>query len=362
MSKNPLLKKLKGYSRTFVVYSNAGPYAAAAAMGMAMGRGMEQGPYFHYSTTLIPPIEHDGDADADRELAPGDLKVDFKADWGKFLCHEGLPVCGLKFDESRTSEENTMRYLNAHNRRIPIPKQRTVHESRELSVPPEYEQDYLALKTAIRSGQDLKSHLSRDILKRKRPDRNDGLLNAWHIQHLHFRPEGTDPILFCRITDTEVFVIQALPHNDDVWVDTRLLQILHDNWPEEIAVGKIRGIPAEVVPSNKRLSLRNQNANFTTTMPDGTVYLAPGGGLMASGECSEDRAHCDKIFSELAYWQQIVTGNTTSVRASLNWPTSKRLSIKVMFKDRECCLYEPTMGTKLSLDLQTGGAGPMQED
>ncbi len=141
--------------------------------------------------------------------------------------------------------------------------------------------------------------------------------NAWGIQHLHFRPEGTDPILFCRITDTDVFVIQALPHNDDAWVDTRLLQILHDNWPEEIAVGKIRGIPAEVVPSNKRLSLRNQNANFTTTMTDGTVYLAPGGGLMASGECSEDRTHCDKIFSELAYWQQIVTGNATSVRAAL---------------------------------------------
>src|SRR5208282_5279949 len=100
---------------------------------------------------------------------------------------------GLKYDESRALEENTMRYLNAQ-RRIPITARRAVHESRELSVPQEYEADYLALKSLIRSGGNLKPYLSRHIVKKKRPDKNDGLLNAWGIQHLHFRPEGTVPI------------------------------------------------------------------------------------------------------------------------------------------------------------------------
>ena len=57
---------------------------------------------------------------------------------------------------------------------------------------------------------DLKPCLSRDILKKGRPDRNDGLLNAWGIQHLHLRTPGTDQLLFCMITDT----IKTLPHND----------------------------------------------------------------------------------------------------------------------------------------------------
>ena len=245
-----------------------------------------------------------------------------------------------------------MRYLNAHNRRIPITARRAVHESRELSVPQEYEADYEALKSLISSGGDLKPHLSRDIHKKKSPDKNDGLLNAWGIQHLHFRPEGTAHILLCRITETDVFVVQALPHDHDVWVDTSLLQILHDNWPEEIAAGKWHGVPGEAMPSSERLSLRNQNANFATTMRDGTVYLAPGGGLMASGDCSEDRTDCDKIFAELACLQEVVRSNAVRFRTALNWPSSKELSIKMIFEDRDCWLYEPTTRSRVSLTIQ----------
>lgn len=364
MNRNDLLPKLNGNRRTFVVHSNTSPYAAAAAMGAAMGRSRELGPYFHFSTKLIPAVQPDGVADADCELAPNNLKVDFKNDWAEFLRQKDMPACGLKFDESRTLEENTMRYLNA-NRRIPFPARRTVHESRELFVPQEHEQDYLELKALICSGGDLKPHLSQDILKKKRPDKNDKFLNAWGIQHLHFQTKGTEYILLCRITDTDVFVIQALQHgheNPEVWVDTQLLQILHDNWPEEIASGKIHGIPGEEKPSSERLALRNQNANFVTTMTDGTEYLAPGGGLMMSGECCEDRTNCDKILGELAYWQEIVTRNATNLRVALNWPRSKELSIRMMFEDRECCLYEPTTGNRIVLELPTNGPHCMQED
>lgn len=43
---------------------------------------------------------------------------------------------------------------------------------------------------------DLKRYLSRDILKKGRPDKNVGMLNASGIQHLHFDAEGTDHPLF----------------------------------------------------------------------------------------------------------------------------------------------------------------------
>jgi len=365
MSKNTLLSKLRGNTRTFVVHSSTSPYAAAAAMGAAAGRSGEFGPYFHFSTKLTPTIQRDSAADAIRELPLSNLKADFQGDWVKFLREVGMPERGLKFDGSRTPEQNTMRYLNAR-RRIPIPTQRVVHESRELSVPQEYKQDYFALKALINAGGDLRPYLSHDIPKKKRPHKykNDLLLNAWGIQHLHFRPKGTGHILLCRITGEEVFVIQTLPHDRrkrDVWVETRLLQILHDNWPGQIALGKLHGIPGEVVPRDQRIGLRDHNANFTTAMTDGTVYLAPGGGLMASGECCDDRTNCYKIFSELARWQEIAVSNATSIRAALNWPPSEELSIKMMFEGRECCLYEPTTGKRLSLNLETEGPRALQE-
>jgi hypothetical protein len=352
MSKSALLDKLKGYTRTFVVHSNTSPYAAAAAMGAAMGRNQARGPYFHLAGERISGTQSEAGTGGARELAPSNLKVDFRGDWAEFLRKKGMAICGLNYDPSRTLEENTMRYLNAHNRRIPITARRAVHESRELSVPQEYEADYEALKSRISSGGDLKPHLSRDIHKKKSPDKNDGLLNAWGIQHLHFRPEGTAHILLCRITETDVFVVQALPHDHDVWVDTSLLQILHDNWPEEIAAGKWHGVPGEAMSSSERLSLRNQNANFATTMRDGTVYLAPGGGVMASGDCSEDRTDCDKIFAELACLQEVVRSNAVRFRTALNWPSSNELSIKMIFEDRDCWLYEPTTRSRVSLTIQ----------
>jgi len=355
MSNSAFLDKLKGYTRTFVVHSNTSPYAAAAAMGAAVGRSQARGPYFHLAAERTSGVQSEAGTGGVCELAPSNLTVDFRGDWAEFLRQQGMAICGLNYDHSRTLEENTMRYLNAH-RRIPITAPRAVRESRELSVPQEHEADYVALRSLISSGGDLKPYLSRDILKKKRPDKNDGLLNAWGIQHLHFRPfpEGTAHILLCRITDTDVFVVQALPHHD-VWVDTSLLQILHDNWPEEIAAGELNGIPGEAIPSSERRNLRNQNVNFASTMRDSTVYLAPGGGLMASGDCAEDGTDCDKIFAELAYWQELVSSNAVRFRAALSWPASKELSIKMSFADRECSLYEPPTGANLSLTIRESG-------
>lgn len=254
------LSKVKGYSSTFVVHSNTSQYAAVAAMAAMLGRGREAGLYFQFSEELIPTIQAPGDSDSFSAAASGKLTVDFEADWADYLREIGLPACDLKFDESRSLKDNTMRFLNAYNRRIPPPQPRTVHESRELSIPHEYERDYLALKEIIRSGGDLKPYLSRDIIKKKRPDRNDGLLNAWGIQHLHFRPEGTGYLLFCKIAATDLFVIQTLPHDEGgLWVNEQLLQILHDNWPEEIASGRLRGLPL-------RLMLRTSGLSFVDTM------------------------------------------------------------------------------------------------
>lgn len=355
---NDLLAKLKGYKNTFVVHSNANRYAAVAAMGAMMGRSQEAGAYFHFSEELIPTIQAPGASDSFFTAASGNLTIDFKADWADYLRQTGLPSCGLKFKQLQTVDENTMRFLNAYNRRIPPSQPRAVHESRELSIPQEYEQDYLALKQLITSGGDLKPYLSRDILKKKRPDKNDGLLNSWGIQHLHFRPEGNGHILFCKITEPNVFAIQVFPHNDDgLWVKDELIEIMHVNWPEEIANGIVRGLPPEDGHgTEKRVELRGYNANFITTTKDGTQYLAPGGGLMASGDCAEDRLNCDKIFSELKYWQEVTEKSEAEIRTALNCSPSQPLWMKMMFDNRKFRIYEATMGIRVAFTFSTGGS------
>jgi hypothetical protein len=129
---------------------------------------------------------------------------------------------------------------------------------------PQYANDYSALTKLIREGGDLKPDLSRDIGKKKSADKKDPLLNRDGIQHLHFRRHGSGDVLFVKITNTDVFVIQALPHDDSqVWVDTSLLQILHDNWPET-AQGRLAGIPGESLLASERLALQYRNRNYAT--------------------------------------------------------------------------------------------------
>lgn len=342
------LKKAKGFTRTFVIHSNANPYAAAAAMGMMAVRSRDAGAYFRPSDTFVPRVEGLASEELNGVPAADQIDTDFKIDWVAYLRTAGLPACGLRYKDSRSPQENTMRFLNAYNRRIPMSKPRIVHESQELSIPHVYLHDYEALKAIIRIGGDLKPYLSRHIVKRKRPDWNDGLLNSWGIQHLHFRAEGTDHLLFCMITESNVFVIQTLPHAaEHLWVNTQLVQILHDNWPEIIAHARHAGLKPEIFSAPKRQSLRSYNANCAITVADGTVYLPLTSGTMASGDSVEDRVNCDKIFHELGFWQNTITLNVIAIRSALNMPASKKLTVCMAFANRDCCFYEPTQAARL---------------
>ena len=350
------LAEMKGFTRTLVIHSNANPYAAVAVVGMMAARSQEAGPYFRLSDNFVPMVDGLAAEEFNANASPDQIDADFKNDWVGYLQTTGLPACGLKYEGSRTPEENTMRFLNAHNRRIPAIKPRMVHESRDLSVPSEYRLDYEELVTLIKAGCDLRPYLSRDILKRKRPDKNDPLLNTWGIQHLHFRAAGTDQLLFCVIAESDVFIIQALPHNaEHLWVNTQLIQILHDNWPELILCAKHDGLRPEAISAVKRRSLRNYNANFTVTVTDGTVYLPLAGGTMASGDSLEDRLNCDKIFLELQQYQNVVMQNALAIRAAFNMPVSQKLVVRMAFDNRECCLYEPTRATRI------GGFAPVDK-
>jgi hypothetical protein len=329
-------------------------------MGIAVARNESSGRYFDPMSGPIAGVQSDPLAQQATTLcalAITDpmIKVDFRADWAEFLQKE-MTAYGLAFSQSRTLEDNTDRYLNA-KRRIPRQTARKIHESKELRIPPQCANDYSALTNLIREGGDLKPYLSRDIDKKKSPDKNDPLLNRWGIQHLHFRRRGPGDVLFVKITDTDVFVIQTFRHDDPhVWVNTSLLQILHDNWPET-AEGRVSGIPGEALLSSERLALQYRNRNFATTMSDGTVYLSPGGGVLESGQCFDDKVTSDRIFGYFSLWQKVVEDNGVNFRTALNSPLPEELSIKLNFENDDWwraapILYAPLKQTRLSLTFQ----------
>jgi hypothetical protein len=80
MSEHELLHRLKGYSTTYVVHSNANPYAAVAAMAVALSRSQEAGPYFQLSETFIPMIEGLAAVDVNADATENPIDADFEND------------------------------------------------------------------------------------------------------------------------------------------------------------------------------------------------------------------------------------------------------------------------------------------
>lgn len=79
-----------------------------------------------------------------------------------------------------------------------------------------------------------------------------------------------------------------------VWVNTQLVEILYNNWPEIIASYKTN-IQGEHLTSEQRHNIRKQHGNTIIIMPDGTNYSPLGGGIISSGRCFYDIVENDKL-------------------------------------------------------------------
>jgi hypothetical protein len=103
------------------------------------------------------------------------------------------------------------------------------------------------------------------------------------------------------LAETDVLMIHALPNNVEKCVNMQFFQILHDNWPALIALGKHSGLRPKEVPAAKHSSLHGYNANYPITVSDGTLYLPPAGGTFASSKSQADWVNCNKDLLELYY-------------------------------------------------------------
>ncbi len=206
-------------------------------------------------------------------------------------------------------------FLNAERRSIPV-QSRRVFRSKEFACPGAHAQALSDIEAKIRAGDDLAPHLSK---RTKNLDDSDALLNHWGIFHLHMGEtmgdDGfiarTDHLLFCRVTERSAYLIDVHPHKD-AWPRTKLMRIIHDNWPETIAHWRAHGVTGGTLSDAEVAKLRNMNGNHLLSMPDGTVYFPPGGGTTSSGSNPLDTMAVDC----LKKWS-----TTESQRIVRDWPS-----------------------------------------
>lgn len=279
------------------------------------------------------------------------LEIDFKKDWKNHIETE-LKSLGLPLKTSKSLDIDTVRYFNI-KRRLLSQKIRNIHESQELYIPSKYSAGYCELKKCFSEGRDLTPYLSRRTTgRRKSADYRDLLLNEWGITHFHFSPAGTKDVIFAMVTNTDVFIIQVFPHGHGdpyTWVNTELIEILHNNWPEIIVDCKTH-ISGEQLTKEQRKNIREkQRLNTIITVSDGTNYLPPGGGFVMCGDCIFDIKETDELMNKLTVLEDWVRTTESNIRAALNLAKDEKLFIKIGFNGQQCYLYEPDKNIKLNI-------------
>lgn len=220
------------------------------------------------------------------------LQLDFVSDWVAILYAE-LGKMGYTVPAGTASKDVALLFFNALFRRIPQ-KPRKIWKSRELQCPPQLQNGLNWLEQKVVNGDDLNPHLSRKITAL---NYDDALLNDWHIFHFHLGTtlmanglvQGTDPVLFARVTDGDFFEICTASHG--TWADTNLVEILHTNWPESIKGLKLpEAIALEHVPDTATIEAlrkgkgKKGKINTAIQTKDGTIYGQFGGGYTSLGK------------------------------------------------------------------------------
>jgi hypothetical protein len=254
------------------------------------------------------------------------MKTSFRDDARAWLAEE-LAKRSAHVPASADAFKLACLFFNVLRRTI-LPAFRAVHMSSVLKAKLEAPTVDAAILTTVReivrrseAGKSLRPFQSTRVAD---IHQHDLLLNDWGIHHLHVGPmHGSrslrrarsrkeprrgfftgrrNELLFAYAQSADLYLIDLLDH--DAFADKSLVETMHREWPEtlrrHVARG-IRGAPLidgrrEDVPAATRKALRKR-LNFLTTMDDGTVYFAPGGGSSTATISSEVVTAADRFLN-----------------------------------------------------------------
>lgn len=282
------------------------------------------------------------------------LKYDFRNDWKEHVKNE-LLLLGFSYDENRNVTDNSINLFNLH-RRLPRKTPRKVVFSKEFVCPSENKKGLDSLVRKIEKGQCLIPSLSKSISK---ADYNDATLDDWGIHHFHLGEhelsgviERTKNVAFVFVLDDCALFLQILAHgkgHSNVWVNTTLIEIIHNNWPNAISHMKTQGSGSELSTS-ERSTLRKKNVNVDIKVADGTVYFSPGGGRMINGTSMNDFMNLQRVYRDIDYLEALVAQEEAQIKSKISSPTGQ-LNLHVDFSNmKKLFIVEENSKTTLNLN------------
>lgn len=265
------------------------------------------------------------------------MEIDLYRDWVAYLRSE-LDAFGYNTTQMTTPESVVHTFLNL-TKRLVRPTPRKVLKAKAFSCPSNLEAGLSEVERKILAGGDISTHLSRLL---RNPTFNDPLLNHWDIHHVHLgttvESDGfvtrTGPVLFARFDDENAYFIDVLPHGS--WSLQRLVEELHDNWPESIRQFRLNGVIslARSVSDDDVKTLRKRNVNTMVDLGGGNVYTPIGGGYSTSGLSTNVVIQSDLCLSRLREMQKAVIDNISTIAAKaeekgLSFPESPQFGLQI---------------------------------
>jgi len=191
---------------------------------------------------------------------------------------------GKEISKDKFKQDLIYTYANLRQRMV-LSKPRKILYATNFQRLSGYEDGLKLLEDKITIGNDLMSHLSRQIFN---PKDMDGMLFDFGIYHLHlgttpdtkypFLIQGTKEILYCLFDHEYAYFLVIDDHGK--WNDLDLLRIIKDSFPQKLETWEIQGVVGfdHSITSEQRLKLRKSAINVPIEL-DGKYYISPGGGI-----------------------------------------------------------------------------------
>lgn len=217
---------------------------------------------------------------------------DFEIDLREILTQQ-LRSFEIKVSEKRSFHLLIIDFLTLQRKLIkPIPRQVLVSSELQKKMSSLAQRDTISLLVErIEKGLDV-NHFQSDKLYQTQM--HDQLLYEWNIRHFHLSTKKykknflkrTSLLLYVYFTNEKAILLDVDSHDDEIFASVKWLEILHDNFPEEIK----QFIQSEdIIPVGKNLSdldrkkMWDKGFSPLLTRVRDVIYTSPGVGRMTSG-------------------------------------------------------------------------------
>ncbi|MCQ4345934.1 hypothetical protein NGA35_00520 [Pseudomonas stutzeri] len=279
------------------------------------------------------------------------LVADFVDDWIDHLTAEMRACWGEQID-NLCRADIPRHYFDSARRRVSA-QPRELKLSDVFAPPVDPRTDWPAFAKKVREGYNLNPHLSTN---HESLFNRDHLLNDWGIHHFHLnmhphpkKPnflDRTGPLVMGYVTATTFHAIGVYSHRPAPWSKVELIEILHRNWPDEIARFKQRGVSAVQQTEDQRTALRKKQYAQLSVVADGTAY-GPLGGMHGFGTHStsiEAIRLADRQKAQIAALQTDLERNLPQLLDKLKgrgYDGESDLKAKLVLADNRAMAYLP---------------------